>query len=262
MSRMILFAPLPVLAASSAAGQFAAGPGTGAENLLTPDPKEVWADSGAGGVHHLRFDLGASTQLDSLFIGFVRGGGGGLTLSTWSGGPAGYTQTTWAQGLNMAPSARPAPRRRHLLHRLAAPVSARYVEIAVGARAAEPMTIGVVALGLAFQPTHNREWGGGRGVVDTGARERLPSGGFGTGPGAVKPTFGWTFGDLEDAEVEALHDLALDRGERRPLVVVEDPDATAGLNERIHWGLFDRFDRYERRSAGRTRWALAIEAWL
>jgi len=35
-----------------------------------------------------------------------------------------------------------------------------------------------------------------------------------------------------------------------------------GLNERIHYGLFDRFEPYERLSPGRTRWGLRMNEWI
>lgn len=154
-----------------------------------------------------------------------------------------------------------APPRRHGLFRFPA-VLARFITVAFNQPANPILQVGLLLVGVAFQPTHNREWGSGRQIVDTGSREPLLGGGFGIGEGVRKAVFRWNLGDLTDAEVESLYDMALDRGETRPILVVEDPDATTGLNERIHYGLFDRFDAYERLGPGRTTWALSVTQWV
>ena len=124
------------------------------------------------------------------------------------------------------------------------------------------MSIGVLLVGLAFQPAHNQEWGAGRQPIDTGVKDPLLGGGFGILEGARKARYRWTLGDLTEAEADALYGLALDQGETSPLLVVEDPDATMGLNERLHYGLFDGFEAYERANPSQTRWGLSVTQWV
>jgi hypothetical protein len=86
------------------------------------------------------------------------------------------------------------------------------------------VSIGVLFAGLGWQPEYNQEWGAGRGVKDTGAVSRLPSGGFAIVEGARYATYKWTLGDLTADETDYLHDFQMDRGESRRVLVVEDPD--------------------------------------
>jgi hypothetical protein len=257
MSNMIIVKPLTPSAVTASGF-------SGATNLLTPDPKEVAVLSGTGG-QFIDIDLGATTSIDSFFLGFHTYPAGGW-VDTISGGAGSYTTTSFFSGTvgNIrATSDVSSPPRRHFFTRLPAPVSARYVRIAVNSLdGLSGYSIGVLAVGLAFQPTYNREWGSGRSIIDTGVREPLLSGGFGIGEGVRKAGYRWTLGDLSDAEVATLYDLALDRGETRATLFVEDPDATTGLNERIHYGLFERFEPYERMNPSQTRWALSMQEWV
>jgi hypothetical protein len=125
-----------------------------------------------------------------------------------------------------------------------------------------PIQAGALIVSRAFQPTWNKEWGSGRRPIDTGSREPLIGGGFGIGRGVRKRAYSWTLGDLPDAEVDAIEDIALACGETSPLVVVEDPEVDAGLVRRIHYGLFDRFEAFERKAVGVTRWSLSIIGWV
>ena len=45
------------------------------------------------------------------------------------------------------------------------------------------------------------------------------------------------------------------------MLVVEDPDQTDGLTERVHWGLFRKLDTYERLDPQNTKWSLQIADW-
>lgn len=256
MSNMIILRPLPVAAYS--------GSYTSIENAFTPDPKEVAVGFHGGSSEYVDIDLGAVVSVDTFFQGFTNA----LPTAVWAiqvretmGGT--ITSTVLNNTLIRSPDG--IGPRYHALHKTAAPVLARYLRIwfAQAATSADPAPrLGVLAVGLAFRPTYNREWGGGRRIIDTGARESLLGGGFGIGEGAIKAAYQWTFGDLSDAETDALYALALARGETRPVIVVEDPDKTAGLMERIHYGLFTRFESFERRSQDKTRWSLTLEQWV
>jgi len=254
MSTMLLLKP-------TQAAAIAASTGTGAANLGTYDPKEVWASTAAGAAANLDFDFGANVSIDSLFIGYMTNYS--APTIAWTSGAAAYTTTAnLATQTALAPTASPAPPRRHGFWRLGAPVAHRYHRLVFTPGAAQTHMIGIVVFGLAFQPTWNREWGGGRQIFDTSSVQELLGGGFGVEEGAVKAGFGWTFGDLTDPEVEAIFDIGLDRGIRRPLLVAEDPAATTGLNERLHYGLFDRFERYARADPQNTRWSLSVKQWV
>jgi len=124
------------------------------------------------------------------------------------------------------------------------------------------LRVGCFALGRKFQPAYGHEYGSGRAPIDTGSRERLKAGGFGVSPGIVKGSWNWTMGDLSGAEVDRLYEIARGLGETRPVVVVEDPDNTAGLSRRIHWGMFEKLQAYERLDPQNTRWSFNIEDWL
>jgi hypothetical protein len=99
-------------------------------------------------------------------------------------------------------------------------------------------------------------------VIDSGTVAQLPDGGFATVEGARKRSFGWTLGDLSPAEADELEELLLDHGETIPLLVVEDPAATTGQRNRIHYGLFTGLRAYERRNPAQTRWEFLFEEWI
>ncbi|HYD12742.1 MAG TPA: hypothetical protein VEC11_07830 [Allosphingosinicella sp.] len=254
MANMLLVKPI-------VAGAVAASTGANAANLLTPDPKEAWSSTAAGAASNLDFDFGAGISIDSVFIGFI--GNAAAPTVSWTSGAAAYTTTNrLATTSALAPSRLASPPRRHGFWRTAAPFSDRFHRLVFTPNVAATVTIGIVVFGLALQTTYNREWGAGRRIIDTGEVERLPGGGFGLGDGAVKGAFSWTWGDLTDAEVDAIYGVGLDRGTRRPIVVVEDPADAAGLNEGLHYSLFDRFEPYERQNPNLTRWSLSVEQWV
>jgi hypothetical protein len=228
-------------------------------NLLTPDPKEVILHSSGVGGASIQVDLGSSQLIDSFFLGGMSYPSGSSLSIT--GGSGSYTSSTHFSGSLVAPSAVSSPQRQFQFVRLSAPVSNRYIQFVL-TKGSVNATIGLVLVGLSFQPTYNREWGSGRSIIDTGSKEGLLGGGFGIGEGARKAGYRWTFGDLSDAEIDRLYDLALDRGETRPVVAVEDPDQTTGLNERIHYGLFDKFEAFERQNPSQTRWSLSMSEWV
>lgn len=256
MANMIIVAPLPIAA-------IAASRGSGAANLSTADPKEVWTDSEAGSAVTIDLDLGAIRSIDTVYLGHVHDAAAGAVW-TITGGAGGYADTVLkAAGALRVPEAagRFASRSHGLWFGAAAAV--RYIRITLTQPGGSPpLAAGVLLIGRAFQPGLNREWGSGRRPIDTGTATPLPGGGFGVAEGARKSAFAWTFGDLTADEVEALEATAEDRGETRPVLVVEDPDATAGLWSRIHYGLFQRFRAFERRNRAQTRWELEIEQWV
>jgi hypothetical protein len=251
---MIIASPLPI-AALVVGGT--AGAGSGYANLLTSDPKEIFV-AGAGNAQTvIDIDLGSAADVDFFFLGFTN-----MSLAaTWSIDKA----TGLGSGLaNLVPTGATRPfdalgSRWHAFAQLAAPANSRYFRIKVDQTGAA-LQAGILMLGKKFQAPY--ELGGGRTVIDTGAKEPLPSGGFGLGDGVVKAGLRWTFPDLSPADRRKLWSIVYGRGERQPVVVVEETGEDAGLHEEIHYGLFDRFQAYEREAPGATRWALSMTEWV
>ena len=256
MSNILILAPATVSAV-------AVSRGSGSANLLTNNPKEVWADSAVGSVANIDIDLGSVVSIDTVFLGYVSPPAAGATW-TITGGAAGYTtQVIKASGaLRAIDSANQAPSLSHAFWHGAA-ASVRYLRIAVTQPSGSAtLTAGIVMAGSAFTPTWNNEWGAGRRIIDTAAVTGLPSGGFAVVEGATKVTYAWTLGDLTDAEVDVLDALQRSRGMSKPVLVVEDPDATTGQRNRIHYGLLTSLRQYARRNAKQTKWEFSLEEWI
>lgn len=237
--------------------------GSGGANLLTPSPKEVWADSADGSAVTISLDFGAVVAIDTVFLGFIFPPAAGATW-TITGGAAGYTDSTLkASGaLRAIDSASRSPQRTHAFWK-GAVSNIRYLRLSLTQPAASgALRAGVVLAGKAWQPQFNMEFGSGRRVIDTGTVASLPDGGFSTMPGARKRAFNWTLGDLSVAETDALEELLLDQGETIPLLVVGDPDATVGQRNRVHYGLFTGLKAYERRNPAQTRFDFQFEEWI
>lgn len=256
MSNLLILSPATIAAIATSRG-------TGDQNLLTPDPKEVWADNAVTTAANIDIDLGSVQTIDTVFLGHVTPPAAGATW-TITGGAASYTTSVLkaSSALRAVDAANQAPLLSHGLWTGAA-ANIRYLRLAVIQPTGSPtLTAGIVMAGQTFRPTLNHEWGSGRAVVDTGSKTPLPSGGFATVEQARKTSWAWTLGDLSMAEVDALHAIALDRGETRQVLVVEDPDATTGQLRRIHYGLFGKLRQYERRNKAQTKWEFDIEEWV
>jgi len=255
MASLIILAPLPASVSSSR--------GSGQARLLTDDPKEVWTDSVSGSAAVLTLDLGATMQIDSAFLGSSNA----ADTAAWtvSSGINNGTETVWLNSAPMPAPYRRTARPRMSFYRRAAPIAARYLSVSLIQPAnSPPLTIGNFATGLAFQPTYGNEYGSGRTPIDTGSREALFSGGFGTLRGIRKTAFTATLGDLLDAEVERLDDIFQDKGSTLPVLFIEGTDATgaaAATAEQMHWSVFQKLEGYERQAPAVTRWGLTFEEW-
>lgn len=237
--------------------------GSGADNLLTRSPKEAWVDTADGSVVRIFIDFGQPINVDTVFLGFVTPPAAGATWSG-AGGLAGYTELTvfGSRALRAVDSASRAPDRTHALWNGTAR-TIRYLRLALTQPSgAGALSAGIVMAGEAWRPQFNMEFGGGRRVIDTGTVAQLPDGGFAAVEGARKRAFEWTLGDLTVAEIDELEELILDHGESIPLLVVEDPDATTGQRNRIHYGLFVGLKAYERANPAQTKLALSFEEWV
>lgn len=265
MKSLAIIEPITPTAIASAA--------TTPANLLTPNPKEVISFAPGNVAVNVDVDLGAVYSVDSFFLGFLSPLLGGNFAQTGdgpriaiSGGAAGYADAVLAANFNpfvTTATGVASPIERHSFTQLAAAVNARYIRFAVTSETAGiNFTAGALAIGKAWQTTWGHEWGAGRPIEDTSDVERLFGGGFGINEGSTAGGYQWTFGDLTDQEVRDLYAMARRLGVHKSCVVVEDPDnATVGLNERTHWGLFDKLEPYERLTVGATKWAFKIRDW-
>lgn len=242
---------------------FAVSRGSGGANLLTIDPREVWIDSAVGTAAVIDIDFGELRAVDTVFLGALAQAHADATW-TITGGAAGYTDVMIkaASALRVPERAGRVLRQSHALWH-GPDVLIRYLRLSVTQPAEQPvLAIGVLMAGSSFVPMWNKEWGGGRSVRDTGTVTRLPSGSVAAVEGARYGSYKWTLGDLTDEEVDYLYELQLDRGETRPLLVVEDPDQTPGLLGRIHYGQLAGIRHFERRNPQQTRWEFQIDSLI
>ncbi|WP_242095505.1 hypothetical protein [Sphingomonas sp. CROZ-RG-20F-R02-07] len=254
MTKLLIIEPMDFQATASR--------GSGAANLTSRDPKEVWADSAAGSAAAITIDLGQARSIDTIFLGYVRPPVATATWTITGGLSEGAEFVIQPQAILRVPdvSGRFATISHALWNGLA--VTARYLTITVNQPAGTPLTIGVAVVGLAFVAALGQEWGAGRQPIDTGSATSLPSGGFSVVDGVRKRRFGWTFGDLSLTEADQLEQIALDLGETKPALVIENAASLPGLRSRIFYGLFEKWKVYERRNRQQTRWDIGIEEWV
>lgn len=229
---------------------------TGFARTLTPDPKEAMIlASGAQGI--VNIDAGAAVTADSFLCGYHGGEAGSLwSVQAFTDATFSTVLATPVSGSAVALGYGPP----YHSFALTSPVTARYWRLTYTAGSGASY-VGVFALGAAFKTTWGTEWGAGRAIEDTGTAERLFGGGFGIDDGAVAGGYQWTFGDLQANELRILYQLVKDRRTTRSVLVVEDPDQTDGLTERVHWGLLRKLDTYERLDPQNTKWSLQIADW-
>lgn len=228
-----------------------AGTFTNPERMASPDPKEVAYTVGAG-AKTIDLDLGSVQDVGAIYLGGVSG----TTSFAVTGGAASYTTTNFGN-IVVAPSRSGTAPRQYLL---TLDASLRYIRLS--ANLADGFEVGIAFAGERFTPEWNQEYGAGRYLIDTSAVARNRAGGFGIDEGAIIPGYEFTLGDLSDEEAEALFELLRKVGESRPMLVCEDATVSSDLDARTHYGLFQRIEKYERRSINVTRWSLKLERWI
>lgn len=242
---------LPIAAVTSGGGE------ASVQNLLTNDPKEIFQATAVNrGVY---IDMGAVVTVDSFFAGFTNGDTGSVRPFTATNGAGAGAVALAPAAVIRAADCKTA--RSSRLIRLAAPVASRYFTMDFSGNAVN-WQIGAIGLGLAFEAEWDREWGSGRRPIDTGRSTALLGGGFGTQEGARKASYSWTFGDLTETELETLWGIFLRTGTTNPVIVNEVDGATVGANEKLHYGLFQRLDPFERREPNATKWGMEVEEWI
>ena len=251
---MIIVRPLPIVNVSGG------GTGSGLDNLKNPEPKEVWVRT-LPGFPTVDVDLGSAQDVDSFGMLFTNAAAGAVWFVQRIDAMGGSAVSTPVPN-----SAFPYPESlgppHHAFAKAAATVNGQFFRFGFSQPAgAAGNQIGVLVIGKAFQMPY--EFGGGRVPIDTGTREPRPDGGFGIGDGVVKAGLRWTFVDLSPVQRRQLWALALSRGETSPILVDEElGEGAEGRNEEIHYGLFGKFESYDREAPSQTRWALSMEEWV
>lgn len=256
MSAFLVVEPLPIVSV-------VASRGSGAGNLLSRDPKEVWIDGDSGSASVLTIDLGAARAIDTIFLGYLRQAAADAVWSITGGvNGSGEFQVQPATPLRVPDTSGDFALVSHALWYGAAR-TVRYIAISITQSAGNArLMAGALIIGAAFAPELGQEWGFGRRPIDLGTATPLPSGGFAVVEGARKRAISWTFGDLSIDEADRLERIAVALGETRPCLVIEDAARTSGLVARIHYGLFVRWQPFERRNRRQTRWEMGFEEWV
>lgn len=247
MRGLTIMRPLPV-------AQFLNVYGNGQNYLLTPDPKEVW-DTGSTGLGSLNIDFGAVVEFDTVFLGFTTAAAAATWRLVKTDGVAAELLPTTA--LRVPGSTGP---RYHGLAKLGAPVASQTLRLTLDQPGTSgAMQAGVLMVGKRFE--HPYEFKSGRKPIDLSERVDLASGGFGFGRGAIKSSFRFTFSDLDDADLETLWNEIMAVGSSNPVLLVEGGEGAVTHNQ-VHYGVFERFEPYERDDPADTRWALSMTDWV
>jgi hypothetical protein len=259
------------LSATATAGVDSAFPVT---NLLDRQPKVVLGSLAAGSApYNLRIDIdfGADVSFDTLAVMFTNLS----AAATWtiyaapaSAGSLAETgpNTLVTGAFGIAPQV--PGRRRHALWTGAA-VSRRWVRIYLTEPSLQSPAVircGLVLIGARWQPSdafRNYDLGAGRGIDDQSIVRTLPGGESHAEEAAKVPIWSAVWSGLEHAEMRALWAIIAERGTSRPVLVVEDPSATDGQNEAMHYGLLTNVQQpFERTQANKTRIEMRVREML
>lgn len=223
--------------------------------LSTPSPREAWT-SVAGTVHTIDVDLGTAKAVDLAYLGNTNlPVGTTLALSSGTALGAGLSlETTVAARLPLSTGTRCSC----VIERPSGSPVARFFRIEIVCPAAQLVEVGNLCIGPAFR--HAYAFQSGRQLIDTGRRADLSDGGFGLSAGVTKAAFKWRFVDLTEPEAEYLWQRVRERGTRAPVVAIEKLDGPPP-EPCVHYGLFDRFEAWERANAIDTVWAFSMTEW-
>ena len=141
---------------------------------------------------------------------------------------------------------------------LAAPVTGRYFRVVLTPASSAAVSIGNLCIGAMFK--HPYAYGSGRPLIDSTRRSELFDGGFGVDEGTIKLGFRWRFVDLSPARADELMAELLQLGIGKPIVAIEDVDIALRTTA-LHYGLFDKFEPWERANPVDTVWALSMTEW-
>lgn len=244
MQALVIVRPLPIASIASSSGEASAA------LLASPSPKEAFVASSTG-ARSITWDTGAVSPIDTVHVGWINAPDGATITVTINGSVLGAS----------APAAGQPGMPRHLFVKAATPITGRNITVTLNGFAGVTAQVGTVAAGLAWSAQWGQEWGAGRTLGDTSSVERLFGGSFGVDEGVSFTGYQWTFGDLQTAERESLYALLYGVGIRGNVLVIEDIEAGAGLNERVHWSKFTKLEAFERVDPTNSRWSLRVDDW-
>jgi hypothetical protein len=226
-----------------------------AANFADPQPKTVVqtvaAPTTARKQMQLRVDLGADTPLDTVAVLWTNlGRTPTMDVYAAPASAGGFSdilanQVVTAAAIDAAPVTLEG--RRFGLASFAS-VSRRYISVIVSDDrfAGEVITVGVLALGQTLPIGFNFELGSGRKVEDQSITRLLPGGETAIWRGGRVPSWRGTWSNLTEAEYNRVWSLLMEVGNSAPVLIIEDPDRTAGQSERMHYGLITSSDFTER----------------
>lgn len=261
MSNLLILSPIAIdgadITPSSQALNF---PGS---HLGDPQPKVIWKAALSGQVD-IDIDLKSDQTVDTVFLGFTNA----EATTNWD-----IRMASEAQGstyLDNAASIRKADGALRIssdnshpnFHGVwtGASVQARYVRLRI-TQNNTPFEAGVVALGQAFRPTYNYDWGSGRSLTDLSTTKTLRGGQTDVAKDAIIPNWRFVLSNLSDVELENLWKITKKHGKSTPLLIIEDPNTPGDLQEATHYGTLRDINAYERRNASKSRWEFTIQHW-
>jgi hypothetical protein len=238
--------------------------------LFDPQPKTIVQTQLTGpGSYSLviDFDLGGDTAIDTvavLFTNLQPGAVWQLCAATQAQGAA-YLPTGPANFLSTSFGVLPSNNssRQHGIW-VGGAITMRFLRIILTAPTNNErvLRIGNIVIGARVPLVWNFELGSGRKIEDQSIIRTLPGGETAPERGGRTPLFRATWSNIADTEMRAIYALLLDLGTSAPLLIVEDPDITTGLNERIHYGLLTGLDFTERSQVDKQRIDLTIREMI
>lgn len=232
-------------------------PYAGMERLLTAEPKEAHFIPSDAINHYIDLDFGRPVTIDTVYLGYHNGVGvSTLWLQTLAGLGGEVTSHPLAGQIAAVGFGEPA----QSAWQIPATV-ARFFRVAIFPNG-QSFFAGVLAAGPSIAPIHGHEWDSGRIIEDTGSVERRLDGGFGIDDGVAAGGYEWSFDSLQPAEVATIYRWAKERRTTRSILVAEEGGGPGVFpSDCLHWGLFDKFERFSRRDPENTRWALRVRDW-
>ena len=261
MGELLIIEPID-LRYQGAAPRITISAGMGGANLITNDPREIWIDTNSGNGRFIEIDLGKDVEYDAIYLGNTNAEAGNVWSIEWGlevhqGYPGAYF---YSFPMRLPAADGMVTPRGDCLYLAPAKVTARYIRITVSRAFGTPLEIGRVIIGKAFRPLYSKETGSSRTPTDTGARNRLDDGGLVTVSGSLTCGFKWVFGDLSDADANALWGIMRRRRTTEPILVIED-DASLSA-ESVHYCTMNELEGYVRADPSKNRIAMTVEDWL
>ena len=258
-----------MLAGSATNGIAAAFP---VSALADPQPKVVVRSNAAATSPHqlqVTVDFGADVAIDTvaaMFTNLIAG-------ATWTiyATPAAAGQPydvpanqLFAGAFGVAPAV--PGRQRHALWTGAA-VTRRWLRINFTVPSLAPafISVGQLLIGQRWEPADqfgNFELGASRTIDDRSVKRALQGGETHVERGARVPGWSAVWSALTHAEMRTLWAILADIGESAPVVIVEDPTASAGQNEAMHYGMIERIETIERTQVDKNRLELRIREMM